>query len=84
MKSHGAGAEVTSWYLTTNGVIVDEGHRAVYNQVRGGVEVVGTPKDDQRFIPAGSARTGSPFIGRKRSGVPSRLGILYGCPHGWG
>jgi hypothetical protein len=48
----------TSCYPTTNGVIVDEGHRAVYNQICGGVEVVGTPEDDQRFIPAG---TGSPF-----------------------
>ena len=32
----------------------------MYNQVCRGVEVVGTPKDDQRFIPAG---TGSLFGG---------------------
>jgi hypothetical protein len=37
--------------------------------------VVGTLKYDQRFIPARTAV--------RRGGVPTRLGILFGSPHGW-
>ena len=44
--------------------------------------MVGTPKDDQRFIPA---RTGSPFVGSRCSGVPlSGDTLRQRSPHGCG